>query len=582
MLISEMRELLAKGAKLSDLPLRVTFYGRVSTDLDEQLSSLDHQQAYFIKKIEDTEKWIYVPGYIDEGITGTSVKKRKAFLRMIEDAKDGMFDLILTKEVSRFARDIVDSIQYTRLLLQYNVGVLFEDINLNTIEPDAEFRLSIMATVAQEESRKISERTKFGHRQGSIMGKRHGQAPLGYVLNDETNGFSIDPEKCEVVKYVFRRYAEDKVGLSTISKELYEMGYKSSTGTYYTNRALARVIQNPVYTGNIVTNKTTNVSYRERVAIERPKSEWLIFHDENRVPPLVSQELWDRCNEVFERRSGVIKAFQAKEIKTRKSTKHPYSGRIKCVEHDMYFSHGCVGAAAERSNKSDYYQCPEYKRHGRKGCSCPRLTTRSLNELMRQVFGCIRSKNRPESINDILASIEEAMVPETVEKELGKLNQQKAALEAKKAKLVKGWFDNVIDDATYKELSQAIASELDALDKKQEELQSAHEKMQETVNDFNQLYDEIARMMDLSNDQMLEGLVRRYVREIRVVKSEENPEQHNLEVYLSISDTPILAGHKRDKQPLQISEELRNALNQGISEESPTNMGRPSYNGCPR
>ncbi len=155
MLISEIRDSLSKGVQLSELPLRVTFYGRVSTDMDEQLSSLAHQIDYFTNKINENPRGKRVQGYIDEGITGTSVKKRKDFLRMIDDAKRGLFDLILTKEVSRFARDIVDSIQYTRKLLKYNVGVFFEDIGLNTVEPDAEFRLSIMATVAREKAAKF-------------------------------------------------------------------------------------------------------------------------------------------------------------------------------------------------------------------------------------------------------------------------------------------------------------------------------------------------------------------------------------------------------------------------------------------
>jgi len=229
--LSEIREQLAKGAKLSELPLRVTFYGRVSTDMEEQLSSLEHQVQYFTEKIQSNPKWEFVPGYIDEGITGTSVKKRKAFLRMIEDAKNGKFDLILTKEVSRFARDIVDSIQYTRTLLTYDVGVFFEDINLNTIDQDSEFRLSIMASVAQEESRKISQRVKFGYRQAALKGRRHGSdAPTGYVFNNENNGYSVDPHKSRMIAYLFQRYAENAVGLKRIATELFRMGFKSKTG----------------------------------------------------------------------------------------------------------------------------------------------------------------------------------------------------------------------------------------------------------------------------------------------------------------------------------------------------------------
>lgn len=190
--IDEIRAELFCGKRIYDIPLHVTFYGRVSTDKDKQLDSLAHQAAYFENKIKDCPKWAYVPGYIDEGITSTRADKRPQFMRMVRDAKAGLFDLILTKEVSRFARDIVDCVQTVRDLLQYEVGVLIEDINLNTMEKDAEFRLSIMAIVAQEESRKTSERVKFGYRQTMKQGKRHGAAPpIGYRFREDNNGYYI-------------------------------------------------------------------------------------------------------------------------------------------------------------------------------------------------------------------------------------------------------------------------------------------------------------------------------------------------------------------------------------------------------
>ena len=191
--IDEIRTELFCGKRIYDIPLRVTFYGRVSTDEDKQLDSLEHQVTYFENKIKDCAKWEYVPGYIDEGITGTRADKRPQFMKMVRDAKAGLFDLILTKEVSRFARDIVDCVQTVRDLLQYEVGVLIEDINLNTMEKDAEFRLSIMAIVAQEESRKTSERVKFGYRQTMKQGKRHGAAPpIGYRFREDNNRNFID------------------------------------------------------------------------------------------------------------------------------------------------------------------------------------------------------------------------------------------------------------------------------------------------------------------------------------------------------------------------------------------------------
>ncbi len=166
-----MRREITSGKTIYDLPLKVTYYARVSSEKDEQLNSLSNQVFYFENHIKEVSNWTYVDGYVDEGISGTSVNKRDSFKRMILDSKKGKFDLILTKEVTRFARNTLDSISYTQKLLENGVGVYFESDNINTIMPDSELRLTIMASVAQDEVRKLSERVKFGFNR-SIEKKR--------------------------------------------------------------------------------------------------------------------------------------------------------------------------------------------------------------------------------------------------------------------------------------------------------------------------------------------------------------------------------------------------------------------------
>jgi site-specific DNA recombinase len=141
--------------------LKVAAYARVSTDKEDQINSLTNQREYFESYIKSNGDWEFVEVYFDEGITGTQTKKRKGFNRMINDCKNGKIDLILTKEVSRFARNTVDTLNYTRMLKEYDVGVFFINDNIDTRQNDGEFRLAIMASVAQEESRKISERVKW-------------------------------------------------------------------------------------------------------------------------------------------------------------------------------------------------------------------------------------------------------------------------------------------------------------------------------------------------------------------------------------------------------------------------------------
>ena len=164
--IVKIRNEMRNGRTIFDLPLRVTFYARVSTDRDEQLNSLENQVQYYTELIQSKQSWSYVPGYIDEGISGTSTKKRDSFLRMIRDAKDGRFDFIITKEISRFSRSTLDSIQYTQELLEHDVGVLFQNDNINTLDPDSEFRLVVMAGVTPTPATPITSQTADKKRPG--------------------------------------------------------------------------------------------------------------------------------------------------------------------------------------------------------------------------------------------------------------------------------------------------------------------------------------------------------------------------------------------------------------------------------
>ena len=209
-----------KTKSITDIPLRVTFYARVSTDKYEQLNSLENQVSYFKDLIKQNKNWTYVDGYVDEGISGTSTNKRESFLKMIEDGKEKKFDLILTKEVSRFARDTLDSIANTRLLLKYDVGVQFINDGINTLMPDSELRLTIMSSLAQDEVRKLSERVKFGYQRSIKSGRVLGNDDIwGYDKKD--GKLTINEEEAKMIRRIFELYTTGKYGLNTVSKIIY-------------------------------------------------------------------------------------------------------------------------------------------------------------------------------------------------------------------------------------------------------------------------------------------------------------------------------------------------------------------------
>ena len=246
--IVKIRNEMRNGRTIFDLPLRVTFYARVSTDSDEQLNSLENQVQYYTELIQSKRSWSYVPGYIDEGISGTSTKKRDSFLRMIQDAKDGRFDFIITKEISRFSRSTLDSIQYTQELLEHDVGVLFQNDNINTLDPDSEFRLVVMAGVAQDEVRKLSERLKFGFRQaiknGHVLGNDRlwGYDKSGCVL-------TVNETEAQAVRRIFDLYANQQLGIRRISQILFDEGFTSRQGNAFNVLTIRHILCNPKYKG---------------------------------------------------------------------------------------------------------------------------------------------------------------------------------------------------------------------------------------------------------------------------------------------------------------------------------------------
>ena len=185
-----------------EIPMRVTFYARVSTDSEEQLNSLTNQVSYYEEMINKNYAWSYVTGYVDEGLSGISTKKRENFHRMIDDAKAGLFDLILTKEISRFARNTLDSIQYTRDLLSAGVAVFFQNDNIKTLDEDSELRLSIMSSIAQDELRKLSSRVKFGHQQAIKEGVVLGNSRIFGYYKDKGK-LVIDETKAPMVRQLF-------------------------------------------------------------------------------------------------------------------------------------------------------------------------------------------------------------------------------------------------------------------------------------------------------------------------------------------------------------------------------------------
>lgn len=310
--IHEIRQKI-KISSIYDIPMRVTFYARVSSEKDEQLNSLDNQISYYTDLIKSNKKWTYINGYIDEGISGISTQKRENFHQMIADAKIGMFDLIITKEISRFARNTLDSIKYTRELLNDGVGVFFQNDNINTLDEDSELRLTIMSGIAQDELRKLSSRIKFGHQQAIKNKVVIGNSRIfGYVKDNKK--LVIEPNEAKMVRELFEFYATDKYSMKQIEDLFWQKGYRNLNGNKIAHSTMSNIISNPKYKGYYCGNKVKVIDMFTKKQKFLEPEEWVMFKDETGeiVPAIVTEELWDRANKVLAKRSRDVKSRQNK------------------------------------------------------------------------------------------------------------------------------------------------------------------------------------------------------------------------------------------------------------------------------
>ncbi len=527
-LLSIRKELMS-GKSIYDLNLRVTFYARVSSEKENQLNSLGNQVFYYEKKIKGVKNWTFVNGYIDEGISGTSTRKREEFLNMIEDSKKNTFDLILTKEISRFARDTLDSIKYTRELLEREVGVYFETDNINTILPDSELRLAIMASIAQDEVRKLSERVRFGLKRSIEKERVLGNNNIRGYIKD--NGkLIIDNEEAKVVKELFELYATGKYGFNRISQMLYDKGYRTCNNTKISPTNLKRCLLNPKYKGYYCSNTTTKSDYRSKKQKRNNKNEWIIkkCEDESIVPQIVSEELWNRANAIFEKRS---KAFN--EINVDKSiflNRFGFSGKLFCKEHNTHF----IRSAGPKRKCRPVWVCSEYDNSGLKGCESPIILEEELYLIMKSIFAKF-NVNKEKIIANLLKRYSNDDYKLKLNSENINLEKKIKSIENKKEKLLELNLNEYITNEEFKERNEVLNNEIgnikekiDLLNQKQKELNNINIYIQN-------LRKCISNALSLDNKENIDLYIKLLIDKIVVSKINEDRKKINLEIYFNFN-----------------------------------------------
>lgn len=362
--------------------MNIAAYCRVSTDKEDQLNSLEAQKEFFTEYTKRTGDNL-IKLYADEGISGTKIKNRKEFLRMLADAEHGLFDMVVVKDISRFARNTVDLLQSVRKLKALGIETQFLTANMTSMG-NSEFVLTIFGALAQEESANTSKRVKFGKK----MNAEKGRVPNIVYGYDKTIGdyfnLSVNEEEAKVVRQIYKWYTEEGYGAAKIANMLNERGCKTKRGCNWSQNAVCRILTNEIYTGKIINGKEEVADFLTGQRKEKDESEWMV---------VVRPELRMIEDEVFDRAQEILKGRHTSFHMTheRQSNKHLFSTLIKCKDCGWSFRR------TVRQYKNTYVRWVCSGHNGRGADSCPNAVTVDEEELiqaLQEYFTDVLSKKK--------------------------------------------------------------------------------------------------------------------------------------------------------------------------------------------
>ena len=517
--------MMIKTRSIYDIPLRVTYYARVSSESDAQLNSLGNQIAYYENLIKKNLAWTLVEGYIDEGLSGISTKKRENFNRMIDDAATDKFDLVITKEISRFARNTLDSIQYTRQLLSYGVGVFFQNDNINTFDEDSELRLSIMSSIAQDELRKLSSRVKFGHQQAIKSSVVLGNSRIfGYTKAD--GRLVIDETEATMVRELFELYATGEYSMKQIEKIFWDKGYRNHNGNKIAHTTMSNMISNPKYKGYYVGNKVKVVDMFTKKQKFLPPEEWVMFKDETGeiVPAIVSEELWDKANVILKRRSEDVKARQG-------ICNHAnlLTGKLWCTQCGQpYYRRE---SKDKSGNKNSKWLCSGKIKNGADSCKSFAIYEDEIKPILFEVFQDTKA--------DADAMVEEYVRMYTELTQNGKISEKIAQQQKivdfanrKKNKLLQLVAEDSITSADFKQMTADCNKEIQDAESEIAEL----EQLASEGDEFKRKIDEMRKVLARAQDEASQGIVTKefidkYISKIFVTPEDENTMMLQIKIF---------------------------------------------------
>ena len=503
--------------RFSEKKLRVAAYCRVSTELEQQESSYEAQVDYYTRKIQEASNWNMAGIYADDGKSGTNTKKRDDFKAMINDAMDGKIDMILTKSVSRFARNTVDSLLTIRKLKEKNVAVVFEKEGVNTLDGTGEILITILSSLAQEESRNISENTRWGVVRKFENGKlivNHSKF-MGYTKN-EKGDLVIVPEEAEIVRLIFRLYLEG-YSAGKISRYLEENQIKTATGLEkWHDTVILKMLRNEKYMGDALLQKTYTVDFmsKKKVINNGIVPQYYVEDDHE---PIIPKELFYRVQEEMARRASMCKSAvtRKKNQKSKYSSEYALTGILLCGECGQEYRRVTW---ARNGKKKIVWRCTNRLASGTKHCKhSATIEEGALNRAVMEAINRITCNDGEfvgalrQNVIRVIGSYGREQEPDEYDEKIKNRQDEMVALIAENAK--EGAYTDEFD-----ERYRRIAEEINRL--KEEQVESRRKKRlaasyEQRIKDMDSfLQQQICQIPEFDND-----LVRRLISSIKVVSA---------------------------------------------------------------
>ncbi len=485
--------------------LRTGAYARVSTDKDDQANSFESQVQYFTDYIQRQNDWELVKVYSDEGITGTNTIKRDGFNDMIEDALSGKLDLVITKEVSRFARNIADAIHYTRLLKEHNVDIVFALDGIDTRDSNYEFKLAMISAIAQEESKKTSERVKWGQARRMEQGVVFGRNLLGYKVLE--GKLYLVEDEAEIVKLIFHKYLNEGKGTHIIARELKEEGIKpydpDGRAKYkndWSNTQILRVLRNEKYVGDLCQKKTYTKNFLDhKKRYNRGAEEKIYIRDHHPEIAIISRDMWDATQAELQRRTTTA------EQKSKHSNRYWASGKIFCGVCGERFVNKIKKTSVGTSRA---WNCMNHiKPHAFREVECSMsewASDRSMKNIVLYILNVL-VESKDELKAEIIKEISQLNLEEKV-KSTDDIQGKIERLEHKKDNLLDMRLSDEISKSDFKTKNDKLNTEISKLKAELEEIKEFATTKQRQQDRMDDIIKEIDRVLQLESEDLDELL----------------------------------------------------------------------------